>query len=308
MELRTQIQLAETEQSRIVDVLERRGLGDLVRPLKLTSAMILGDLVECSQISPVCHPYYVAGNMLEFALADKLDHDETAAGLFAGIQHDACLRRSQQILQRVYVGPVRGKARSSDIKGAQGNEQKRLFEYAELDRRLHADLAADDRAPAVFDALDIAHDIKLNSRIRELTSELIRHHDDPTIAELYRACGAPVPYKMLFRPDDHLKHLFRSADRLWLLQGIETDIERDADADFTESRKSGRPPVAAEVLRRKRIESNINRFYEEYGLYAGAFGSDVADYGFLNGTLHTSPAALGVFNGLAARLRLSVVG
>lgn len=289
MTIHEQIEIARKDVRETAEELNASSQTDTARLATTTFEVLLPSLIDSAPISPVHHPTTVMRILLAIAKGDGVPPFETRALLLSSLSHDAYLGVAEMILSLLpaVVEGLPGKIRAGDVRNETGERKKRLIERGILERTLHNQEAA-RQIPAVLAAASVLSGVTVASEEIEMIRAIVVRHDLPSVAQLKLAGGQPVGPGDLFGPGD-IGLRFRQPDRMWMVtrEGSAVDVERDL--------AKGASGTDFEALRRQKVQSNADRHYQEYQLYADVFKDQVDRFGFIDKSLYTSPTAFRMF-------------
>jgi len=289
MDVKECIVKARNELSKATQRLREYGHEKSAKILEDLFPIVLPDLIEGHQISPVHHPAHVVSLMSEILLGEKATEDEVKLGVVTALLHDVALGRAGE-----------GKIRKADIDAAfqesiQKGEEK--VEEGVRSRRRHMELGA-EIADRVLHAYNACFGDAFSDKEMAEIRRLIGIHDNPSVQEYELRRKTQSGAVWVFFPEDRLAMFLREADRLWMLteEGIKTDLERDCKAAREKVRKNGADPDQAAVDPKKRVDDNIQRHRDEAVIYQKTLpGWLFVRYGFKDGALYRTGTGYSVF-------------
>ena len=252
------------------------GRAEVAEALPRLFVMILPDLIDSHQISPIHHPAHVADALSRILVGERAPDSDWLPVLTAALLHDCAFGRVAR--------PGEKKISKSSILKETGEERERVIEKGIRQRLDHMQVGA-EVAARVLRGFNGWFGATFSGPCINEVCRLIQIHDHPSIQEYESLRQSPSGRVWLFNPDDRLIKFFREADRLWMLtrDGIDEDLERAA-AEKTDAN------------RRARLTQNRERHREEMLQYIGAFGPGAEDtYGFIGKTLYRTSTGFRLF-------------
>jgi hypothetical protein len=276
MEIDDSIQRARLVLETAVGRINGFGRAGVAEVLPRLFEMILPDLMDSHQVSPIHHPAHVADVLSRILIGEGAPEFDWLPALAAALLHDCAYGR--------VTLPGQKKISKSSIQKATGEERERAIERGIGQRLDHMQLGA-EIAAEVLKTFNGRFGATFSEACIDEACRLIQIHDYPSIQEYESLRQSSSGRVWLFKPDDRLIKFFREADRLWMLtrDGIDEDLERAA-LGTTDSN------------RRDRLNQNRKRHREEMLQYVEAFGPGAEGaYGFLGQTLYRTTTGFSLF-------------